>query len=81
MSLLTTITAFARQYHYFHGTLHALERASARQLADMGVERANLAGLAWAEAERRVAQEAQSAERPYRKFDAGSLELRFAGQH
>ena len=61
MSLLTTITAFVRQYHYFHGTLHALERASERQLADMGVERADLAGLAWAEAERRVALEAQTA--------------------
>lgn len=81
MSLLTTVTAFVRQYHYFHGTLRALQRASERQLADMGVQRADLARLAWAEAERRVALEAQAVERPYRKFEAGSLELTFAGQH
>ena len=81
MGLLTTVADFMRQYHYFHGALRALERTSARQRADMGIERADLARLAWAEAERRMALEAQSPERPFRKFAARSLDLAFAGQH
>jgi uncharacterized protein YjiS (DUF1127 family) len=80
MGLLTTVTAFVRQYHYFHGALHALERASERQLADMGIERGDLARLAWKEGGRRASVETHRANRPFRKFEAGSLELSFAGQ-
>jgi hypothetical protein len=81
MGLLTTIAAYVRQYHFFHGTLHTLQGRSGRQLADMGLERGDLARLAWIEAERRVGREAATVERPFRKFAAESLDLAFAGQH
>ena len=62
MGLLTTVADFMRQYHYFHGALHALERTSARQRAPTWASSArDLARLAWAEAERRMALEAQIA--------------------
>ena len=80
MRLLTTIADFVRQYHYFHGTMHRLQGLSDRQLADMGLERGDLARVAWSEAERRIDLDTRTLDRPYRKFEAGSLELAFAGQ-
>ena len=82
MGLLTTIADFMRQYHYFHGALHALERASARQLADMGIERADSrrVGLGRGGAPDRPGGADRSSGR-IGNSTAGSLELGFAGQH
>ena len=80
MSLLSTVVALVRQYHHFHGSLHRLRGYSDRQLADMGIERGQLTRIAWLEAERLADRSDQPRREPARKFDAGSLNLAFAGQ-
>lgn len=80
MSLLSTVTALVRQYHHFHGALHRLRGYSDRQLADMNIDRSDFARLAWLEGEQRAAAPLSPRRTAVRKFDAGSLNLAFAGQ-
>ena len=64
MGLLRTITLAWTQYRAFHASLAELEGYSDRELGDLGITRHDIAGLAYAEAERRV--EAPAPSRPVR---------------
>ena len=62
MNLLQKITLAWTQYRAFRAALTELEGYSDRELSDLGIARHDIAGLAYAEAERRV--EALAASRP-----------------
>jgi uncharacterized protein YjiS (DUF1127 family) len=54
MSLLRTITLARTQYRAFQAALAELKSYSERELSELGVTRADIPRLAYAEAERRV---------------------------
>ena len=54
MSLLRTITLAWTQYRAFQAALAELKSYSQRELSELGVTRADIPQLAYAEAERRV---------------------------
>ena len=62
MGLLRTIALTLAQYRAFQAALAELEGYSDRELGDLGITRHDIAGLAYAEAERRV--EAPAPSRP-----------------
>ena len=75
MRLLTTIATTLAQYHQFNATLRELNARSDRELADMGVDRGDIARLAWQEAERRFPLPAEAGDRqatPRRRRAASS---------
>jgi uncharacterized protein YjiS (DUF1127 family) len=80
MRLLTTIATALAQYHQFHASLRELNDRSDRELADMGIQRGEIALLAWQEAERRFPLPAEAHQQVYAKTSAGSIELAVAGQ-
>mgnify|MGYP001424696632 CR=1 FL=1 len=80
MRLLTTIALTLAQYHQFHATLRELSGCSDRQLADMGVDRADLTRLAWQEAERRFPPPAAAPAAAYPRVAADTIELAVAAQ-
>ncbi len=80
MRLLTTIATTLAQYHHFIAARDQLEARSDRQLADMGIDRADIVRLAWQEAERRLPLPAEADEAPrFSKTTAGPLDLAIAG--
>src|SRR5918993_5672906 len=62
MDLLRTITLAWTQYRAFQATLAELGSHSGRELGELGITRADIPRIAYAEAERRV--EALAASRP-----------------
>ena len=60
MNLLQKITLAWTQYRAFQAALTELEGYSDRELSDLGITRHDIAGLAYAEAERRVGAPAPS---------------------
>jgi uncharacterized protein YjiS (DUF1127 family) len=54
MDLLQTIKLVWAQYRAFQAALVELKSYSERELAELGITRADIPGLAYAEAERRV---------------------------
>ena len=62
MELLNKIALVVRRYFYFQNALDELKSHSDRQLADIGLRRGDLVGLAYQMAEERVA--AYAARRP-----------------
>ena len=62
MDLLRTIGLVWSQYRAFQAALAELESYSARELGELGITRADIPRIAYAEAERRV--EALAASRP-----------------
>ena len=54
MNLLQTIKLVWAQYRAFQAALVELKSYSERELAELGITRADIPGLAYAEAERRV---------------------------
>jgi uncharacterized protein YjiS (DUF1127 family) len=80
MRLLTTIATALAQYHQFQASLRELNDRSDRELADMGIQRGEIARLAWQEAERRFPVPAEPATASYPKAAARSIELAVAGQ-
>ena len=55
MDLLNNLLLTWRQFRHFHAALADLGNRSDRELADRGLTRADIVGLAYATAERRVA--------------------------
>ena len=79
MRVLATIATTLAQYRQFNAILRELDAYSDRELNDIGIGRGDLARLAWAEAERRLALP-DEAPRSVPKIAARSLELAVAGQ-
>lgn len=80
MRLLATIATTLAQYHQFNATLRELNAHSDRELDDMGLDRGNVARLAWQEAERRFPLPEVADDVGYAKTAARSIELAVAGQ-
>ena len=78
MRLLTTIATTLARYHRFNAILRELGARPDRVLADMGIDRADVARLAWEEAERRLPLPAALPARPFARTAAQPIEPAFA---